>query len=292
MLDDISLFIDLIQFGSFKAAAKAKQTHATTIRRRIAVLEETLRCSLFVIDGYNQIILSDHGKHLYKTFAEPLSNLNGILNNYQLDSNVEGEITLVVSTELLDTILDSKFWQLAADYPDLKINLFNHYYAESGEMVNFDIGYTFYVPPVGHFIRQKNKALRLGLYASQEFIQQNQIPTTPWELQNQQKNLIRYINKGKTPLNKFILEHNNGDQFIIEMENNKFGTKDFEIGTILARQNQGIVALPLDCFSDLIRIMPEYTISFDIATYLVQSSSVQSAKKNLILDFIKNQLTQ
>lgn len=290
MLDDISLFISLVRLGSFKAVARQRQTHATTIRRRIDGLEKTLGYRLLTINAHNQIILSDNGEQLFQAFAEPIENLTHKLHDYQFDSAINGEITLIITPNLQKIILDHEFWQMVASYPNLRVNLFNHYYDEAGEIVNFDIGCSYHVPNVGHFIKQTIAKFKYGLYIAENYLEQHAPPTTITELKQRQHELIRYVYRGKFRVDELTLQDNLGNESKIIITNNKFGCKDLNDGVFLAKENSLIAILPIEHYPELIRIMPDHYVLFDLPIYFVQSSSLKSARKTLFLNFIKNKL--
>lgn len=290
MLGEISIFIEVARYKSFFTVAKLHNSHRTTIARKIEALEQNLGHQLIIVHNNKQISLTDYGKDLYAQFSAPVNQLNEMLLDYQSDSQIQGEITLVISPVLEQLILDDGFWEAVAVHPNLSINIFNNYYYDHGQLVNFDIGCTLNVPQVDYFVQQKNRTLNLGLYASKERVNNQQVPRNIMELQEQQEQLVKYFWLGTKLIDNAVIQHADGQQFIINFEQNKFGSMNFGVGLLFAKRGLGICALPIDDYSRVERILPEYTVKYDVSIYLVQASPVKSARKNLILELIKAQI--
>lgn len=290
MLGDISLFVQVAEYKNFFTVAKMNNSHRTTIARKIEALEQKIGHKLIIIHSNKQISLTDYGKDLYILFSTPINNLNEMLLDYQSDSTIQGEITLVISPVLEQMVLNDNFWKAIAAYSDLKINVFNQYYNDHGHLINFDLGCTVHVPQVDYFIQQKNKTLKLGLYASKQKVYNQQVPLTINDLLNHQDELVKYFWLGVSLIKNCVIQHTNGQQFILDFQENRFGSMNFGVGLRFAKQGLGICALPIDDYSQVERILPEYTISYDVSIYIVQPSPVKSARKNFILELIKEQI--
>lgn len=290
MLGEISIFIEVARYKSFFTVAKLHNSHRTTIARKIETLEQKIGHQLITVHNNKNITLTDYGKDLYAQFSTPINKLNEMLLDYQSDSLIQGEITLVISPVLEQLILDDSFWEAVAAHPDLRVNVFNNYYNDHGHLVNFDIGCTVHVPQVDYFIQQKNRTLNLGLYASKERILSQQVPRNIMELQEQQDQLVKYFWLGTKLIDNGVIQHTNGQQFILNFEQNKFGSMNFGVGLLFAKRGLGICALPIDDYSRVERILPEYTISYDVSIYVVQPSPIKSARKNFILELIKERI--
>lgn len=290
MLGDISLFIQVAEYKNFFTVAKMNHSHRTTIARKIETLEQKIGHQLVVIHSNRQISLTDYGKDLYALFSTPINNLNEMLLDYQSDSAIQGEITLVISPILEQMVLNDSFWEAVAAHPNLRVNVFNQYYNDHGHLINFDIGCTVHVPQVDYFMQQKNKTLTLGLYASKQKVYSQQVPLTITDLLNHQDELVKYFWLGVDLIKNGVIQHTNGQQFILDYQHNKFGSMNFGAGLLFAKHGLGISVLPIDDYPRVERVLPEYTISYDVSIYIVQPSPVKSARKNFILELIKERI--
>lgn len=290
MLGDISLFIQVAEYKNFFTVAKMNHSHRTTIARKIEALEQKIGHQLIIIHSNKQISLTDYGKDLYSLFSTPINNLNEMLLDYQSDSAIQGEITLVISPILEQMVLNDSFWEAIAAHPNLRVNVFNQYYNDHGHLISFDIGCTVHVPQVDYFIQQKNQTLTLGLYASKQKVYSQQVPLTITDLLNHQDELVKYFWLGVDLIKNGVIQHTNGQQFILDYQHNKFGSMNFGVGLLFAKHGLGISVLPIDDYPRVERVLPEYTISYDVSIYIVQPSPVKSARKNFILELIKERI--
>jgi DNA-binding transcriptional LysR family regulator len=121
--DDLKFFIELVRTRSPSDAARRLKADHTTVRRRVAALEDTLRTRLFASRGvdYN---LTAEGERLFE-YAEAMENLaNRALEDISnSDVEVAGNIRIGVPEGLGAYFLGTHLAKFARQHPKLRVNM-------------------------------------------------------------------------------------------------------------------------------------------------------------------------
>lgn len=121
-LDDLKLFITVVQLGSFTAAANALDLPRANVSRRIGELEKYLNAQLF-FRTTRKLRLTQHGEIYYRELqkvVEGIENAQEAL--YQLDDKPVGKVKIGIlpdSDEAVEPIL-TKFQQI---YPEIELEV-------------------------------------------------------------------------------------------------------------------------------------------------------------------------
>ncbi|MDQ5921217.1 MAG: hypothetical protein QG673_1274 [Pseudomonadota bacterium] len=138
MLDDLVLFIRIIETGNFKKAAELSNITTATLSKHITNLEYTLQKTLLIRDTRN-IQLTEYGKFIYSKFKH-LSVYTTIINNVKYDfdvtnSNVHESVYLVVGGGIGYALVNPFISEFIDAYPNIKLNIiYNNYIG------NMDVG--------------------------------------------------------------------------------------------------------------------------------------------------------
>lgn len=174
-LDDLSLFLKIIEIGSISKTAEKLCRQKSFVSRRLAHLESTLGLRLFERKK-NRLSLTRYGKLLQAEYAPIFKALADTEQRIQHQKNaISGPIQLSIPVNLSNSDFMLKLYAFLQHYPDvqLNVNLLNH----SSDMAksDFDVAFmidTFDLPDPTYIARGFYK-IESGLFASAEFLAQH-----------------------------------------------------------------------------------------------------------------------
>lgn len=292
MLDDIALFIKVVEAGSFLKASQLHSLHHGTISRRMKALETTLNCKLFILRG-NRMTLTDSGESVYQRFAHTLKEANMLLEDLH---GSQSSFTLVVPLTLQSMLINSDFTKIIETHPEINLSIKTNYYSDNEIGYNFDLGVSYSFPPKSYFTRQLLIPVFAKLYTSPEYVEKYGIPISLEELV--QHKFIGIMDQNRKAYQKLMLEHQSGTVHEIMLENIAVTCDSIISAGLFAHSGSGIAALinshnqVINLFSglNLIEVLPEYRICTEHAVYLVSSSRLQTPQKKLFMKFIRETL--
>lgn len=133
-LNDLHLFVTLVEAGSFTLAAKTLGIAKSKLSRRLVQLEKELGCDLLIRTTRKQS-LTESGRLLFcasKEHVEALSRVEEEL--YSSLKQVKGKLNILLPLEFFNTIISNLIGDFLQRYP--KINLHCQHY--SGAVPEFD----------------------------------------------------------------------------------------------------------------------------------------------------------
>ena len=136
-LDDLYLFVTLIEQGSFTLAAKKMAIPKSTISRRLALLEQKIGSELLIRTTRKQT-LTESGRLLYcasKEHVEALSKIEEQITS--LIHQPQGQLNILLPLEFFNRIISILIADFVKLYPKIYINC-QHY---SGEIPEYDLHY-------------------------------------------------------------------------------------------------------------------------------------------------------
>lgn len=292
MLDDIALFIKVVEAGSFLKASQLYSLHHGTISRRMKALETTLNCKLFILRG-NRMTLTDSGESVYQRFAHTLKEANMLLEDLH---GSQSSFTLVVPLTLQSMLINSEFTKIIENHPEINLSLKTNYYSDNEIGYNFDLGASYSFPAKSYFTRQLLIPVSARLYASKSYVDKYGLPQNLAELC--QHRIIGIMDQNRKAYQKLMLEHQSGIVHEIMLENIVVTCDSIISAGLFAHSGAGIAALInshgqlINLFTglELIEVLPEYKIQTEHAVYLVSSSRLQTPQKKLFMKFIRDTL--
>ena len=180
--DLISAYLAVVRSGSLSAAARQLGASQPTIRRRIEALEADLGVSLFTrgpggltptITGQN---LVSHAEAMEAAAAAFSRTATG-----ELDA-ASGTVRVTCSDVYSVEVLPPIFAEMRTSYPNLKIELAPSNKNENLLRRGADIAVRFARPDQTALIAKKVKTVKVGLYASRDFLAKSYVPKTFNEL--------------------------------------------------------------------------------------------------------------
>lgn len=133
-LDDLHLFVSLVEAGSFTKAAKELGIAKSKLSRRLVSLEKKLGCELLLRTTRKQE-LTESGRLLFCTSKEHIEALTRVEEKLSSSLNqVKGELNILLPLEFFNQIISSLIADFIQLHPEVKINC-QHY---SGSVPKFD----------------------------------------------------------------------------------------------------------------------------------------------------------
>lgn len=128
MLDNIMLFVKLVENGSFRKAAEQLNIQHSTVSKRIMHLEESLQKTL-IIRTTKDFELTKDGKFIYERFKHVSSYTDITLRNFNNNpySNMDETISIALPTVLSYEIICPHIGKFMEGFPNVKLNLSFHY---------------------------------------------------------------------------------------------------------------------------------------------------------------------
>ena len=285
--DRLRVFFEVVESGTFTAAAKRLQLSQPAVSRQISTLEGELGVTLFHRD-YKGLVLTEIGEEVFKTSACLKAEVDimesRIANNQQTPV---GPLRLTTSVAFGAAWLSPLMGSFHEEYPDIKISLL---LSDQHEMDlstrEADVAIRFAPQTKPCLIQKKLMELRYRLYASQTYLESRGVPTSVSDLL--EHDVVVYGSEVPAPVNdiNWLLDLIRGQR------------PDYEPTLSVAsvhgilhaiRSGVGIGALPkylVDQESSLSEILPD-CIGPTIDVYFVYLEEMRNAKRlNVLRDFL------
>ncbi|HEV2509034.1 LysR family transcriptional regulator [Bosea sp. (in: a-proteobacteria)] len=168
--DDLRFFLAVARSGRLTAAARRLGADHATVSRRITSLEESLKAKLFERrpQGY---ALTGHGEQLLAKAESMETEALAIQSEIGgADMALSGTVRIGAPDGFGSTFLASRFAGLTKAYPGLELQLIAMPRLLSLSKREADVAITLAPPKEGKVVARKLCDYRLGLYASQDYL--------------------------------------------------------------------------------------------------------------------------
>lgn len=307
MLDDISVFISLVEAGGFNRASEQLNISQATISRRIAKLENTLDKLLFIRDTRNMILTKD-GLVLYNRFKS----VNKDLANYLFESKsqnhkkekdkdkdkdkVKKTLTVCLHGAIAHALICPYLKHYTLQFPNVNLNLVFY----SVDLINhldfnFDVGISNRVIENSNYIIKPVRNDAIKLYCPPQYLINHQLPRTLEELQTH--NVIGGLDNSNYSLteismpifiNKYTHEKNPYPAPLSQIKTNSAShAKQIGIsyGAIFYCWESMCEQDVLD--GKLVPVLPEYEIEANGVFYIMYEQNI-SHEATMFCEFIYN----
>lgn len=189
--DDVRIFLAVARAGQILGAARRLELNHATVSRRVAALEDSLGAKLFrrLTTGSE---LTPAGERFLEVAermeAEMIAARSELAGG---DEAVSGVVRIGAPDGFGVAFLASRLGLLAAQHPDLKIQLVPVPRSFSLSRREADIAITTERPAEGRLVAQKLVDYSLGLYVSRAYAETNGLPATQAELKAHR--LVGYV---------------------------------------------------------------------------------------------------
>lgn len=273
--DKLRIFHAVATAGSLTHAGEVLNLSQSAVSRQIRGLEEMLDTTLFHRHARG-LILTEQGELLFdatKTMSAKLETTSARIRDSE--DHIFGELKVTTATGFGTLWLVPRLPRLYAKYPDLKIDLMLEERVLDLPMREADVAIRMKEPQQSDLIRRRLVNIRMRLYATQTYLDQN---STPLELEDLSTHRLICQNPS-TPqvsagavLAQKILAGSIASTLTV---NNYFGV----LQGVLA--NVGIGLLPdyltLD-FPDLVRVLPGID-SADVPVFLAYPEELRTSQR-------------
>lgn len=263
MLDDLSLFISIVECGSFAKAAECYDIYPSKISRRLQMLEDELGKTLVDRSIKNKIVLTEAGKVVYEQFHGSFAKLNNKLLqiNDLFDYKKFGNLRIILPPIFSNEFILPKLNKFVNKYPQLQLNIIYSTHDVSLLDGNFNLALTSVVPRRGDYKIRTCCSASAGLFASVEYLKDNGIPETVEDLEKHK--IILPVLDGQV-FDRWVLWDNNSISHNLFIENNTLVYDSALAGINLVKNHFGISPLLNFNVQELVkaglvqRVLPQY----------------------------------
>lgn len=257
MLDDIALFIHVVQHGSLSSAATHLSMPAATVTRRLQKLEQQLGSKLLHRSA-RQCVLTQEGEVYYKQYADLIEQFD--LKQQQLSKDMtqlSGKLKVLAPMNISHVFLRQMWVGFTRRYPDIQLDLILSNQMQDMIKLKADIAVRSGPQPDSLLYQQKLGEADTILVASPAYLAEEGQPSHPSKLKEHRivgtelipKWKLTHITKGTT-------------QEIFPRFSSTFNDTSFV--KYLVCDGQGISLLPTTEVKDelgsgeLVRILPKW----------------------------------
>lgn len=241
MLDDISLFIALVESGSFAKAALRCNIYQSKLSRRLQMLEEHLGQILVNRSVKNTIVLTEAGMTLYNKLHLNILNINNKLENInELFHNQAGELKLVLPPILANEFIIPVLNNFIISHPYLELTIIYSTHDVSFLENGFDLALSSIMPRRGDYKIRTICYANAGLFASAKYLHENGHPQSLEDLK--QHKIVLPILDGRL-FNRWVLLDENNISHNLFFESNCLTYDSSLAGINLVKNHIGISPL-------------------------------------------------
>ncbi|MGB1830082.1 MAG: LysR family transcriptional regulator, partial [Paracoccaceae bacterium] len=273
--DKLRIFHAVADAGSLTHAGDTLHLSQSAVSRQIRALEESLNTVLFHRHARG-LILTEQGELLFdatKTMNKRIDAAAARIRDSE--EEVFGELRVTTTTGIGTIWLAPRLYKLYETYPDLKIDLMMEERVLDLPMREADVAIRMKEPSQADLIRKRLMFVRIGLYATREYIARHGAPETLDDMKNHR--LI--FQNPKSPqvlagqnLVRELMTYEIGSTLTV---NNYFGVLQAAI------HNLGIGMLPdyvTHAIDTMVRVLPDVE-SMEVPVYLAYPEELRHSKR-------------
>ena len=287
--DKLRIFHAVADAGSLTHAGDTLHLSQSAVSRQIRALEESLNTVLFHRHARG-LILTEQGELLFdatKTMNKRIDAAAARIRDSE--EEVFGELRVTTTTGIGTIWLAPRLYKLYETYPDLKIDLMMEERVLDLPMREADVAIRMKEPSQADLIRKRLMFVRIGLYATREYIARHGAPETLDDMKNHR--LI--FQNPKSPqvlagqnLVRELMTYEIGSTLTV---NNYFGVLQAAI------HNLGIGMLPdyvTHAIDTMVRVLPDVE-SMEVPVYLAYPEELRHSKRiEAFRDFVENEILE
>ncbi|MGB2130188.1 MAG: LysR substrate-binding domain-containing protein [Marinobacterium sp.] len=185
-LNDLSLFIRVVETGSFTAAAESLNVQKSTISRRIAQLEDVLGIRL-IQRTTRKLKLTSEGEELFSRAQPLVDDLEAVQDDISSSkTELRGRLRLTMPTEIGVFMMNEVISSFMHTYPRIEVDV--ELSTRTVDLIEEGVDLTFRLGPLPNssLIARHVAGLHRGLFATPEYLEQFGLPSTPDDLARHQ----------------------------------------------------------------------------------------------------------
>ncbi|MDE0983667.1 MAG: LysR family transcriptional regulator [Yoonia sp.] len=285
--DKLRIFHAVADAGSLTHAGDTLHLSQSAVSRQIRALEESFNATLFHRHARG-LILTEQGELLFdatKSMNKRLEAASARIKDSE--EEVFGELRVTTTTGFGTLWLAPRLPKLYEKYPDLKIDLMLEERVLDLPMREADIAIRMKEPSQADLIRKKLMTVRMRLYATQKYMEQNGTMTV-MEGISKHRLICQSLSSAQVAAGSSLVQHLlTYDVPSLFTVNNYFGVLQGVLN------NLGIGVLPdyvTEDFPDLVRVMPEVE-SAEVPVFLAYPEELRQSKRiSAFRDFVQDEI--
>jgi len=285
--DKLRIFHAVADAGSLTHAGDTLHLSQSAVSRQIRALEESLNTTLFHRHARG-LILTEQGELLFdatKSMNKRLEAASARIRDSE--EEVFGELRVTTTTGFGTLWLAPRLPKLYELYPDLKIDLMLEERVLDLPMREADVAIRMKEPSQADLIRKRLMSVRMRLYATQTYLEQNETPETLHDMSDHRL-ICQSLNSIQVAAGATLLQHlmtaDIPNTFTV---NNYFGVLQGVLNNI------GIGVLPdyvTEDFPDLVRVLPDLE-SGEVPVFLAYPEELRQSKRiSAFRDFVQDEI--
>ncbi|OUR79424.1 LysR family transcriptional regulator [Alphaproteobacteria bacterium 46_93_T64] len=290
--DKLRIFHAVAEAGSFTHAGETLHLSQSAVSRQISALEDSLKLPLFHRHARG-LKLTEQGDLLYNTAHEIFAKL-AMTEAMLMDSKDKpsGEIKVTATVGLGSNWLTPRIREFLELYPDITVNLILADRELDLGMREADVAIRLREPVQPDLIMRKLMTVRHHLYASVEYVEKNDAPTTMQDLAS--RKILVYGDEAPSNISNVnwildSLKEYNRDITPLFKVNNVYGL-------LLAIQSGlGIGSLPdyiTQGQTGIVRVLPETEGPIFDAYYVYPEELRKSKRVTIFRDFLIRKMSE
>lgn len=295
MIEDILLFIKVVQAGSIFAVEKKTGIPRSTISRRLDQLEEKTG-KILLVRSLHGIELTEAGRQMYNSFETLESQLNQKLNNIEEEiTEVSKRINLVLPLTFSNSFFLPRVGQLLHENKNMELNIIHNFTGFNMKKELYDIAVVTYEPA-----QQSQKFRKIGkdkeiLVCTPEYIAKHGLWKAPEDFE---EHIIvgRQTPDGIISTKTIFFPEGKHPQKQIPNPTKLILSSWLEAKTVVM-SHQAISGLPLSIAKDeiatgkLIRLFPNYHLG-EFYYYLIRNIDESDTRYQVIFRFLTKILSE
>lgn len=181
-LDDIRLFVAVVQAGSLSQASALTGVPVSRLSRRLTELENALGTKL-LNRGKKGVHLNDLGTRFFEQAQTMLQQAQNAIDSVQTQlATPHGVLRLSVAGDVYHALIAPVLPEYLQLYPQVQLNIQLNHQKISMIQEGFDIAIRAGTIDNEQVVAKSLRQLRFGLFAAPDYVQQYGAPQTPHDL--------------------------------------------------------------------------------------------------------------
>jgi len=237
-LDEIAVFVHVVQAGSFTAAARQRNVPKSTLSRAVSRLEETMRARLLQRSS-RTIALTEAGRAFYDRAAPHIAGLRDAAEALGDEDQAQGTLRITAPPDA-GSFLGEVLVRFTARYPRVRLEVDLSTHRQNLIEEGFDAALrAAMVIDDSSLVGRRIATPEVRLFAAPAYLARRGVPATPEELVDHECVLFRPVD-GR---NDWSFTGPDGEERRVTVTG-RIGGNDFAFLRAAARAGAGIAMLP------------------------------------------------
>lgn len=291
MVDDIILFVQLINYGSMSFMAKHLAIAQSTISRKISSLEKQLGFELLIRDNVG-LKLTEKGQIFFDSFKDIEQEIQKRMSPVLVKKKqISGILKLLLPPAFSQYAISPYLGEFCQKHPELHLECYYKYHNINMRKENYDIAIISYIP---NQLTQKVKAI----YASKiipvytkEYIQRYGRFEKLEDINNHL--IVGGLFGDEAKVKSVLLYEEKTDKAIEVNQADRLMVNNFMQGMSIMKEGHAICCLPEDSVKsglasgEIIRALPDYYLGY-MTFYMLRNIDETDLRFKVFNEFIKS----